>query len=76
MRVSRYHSTGRAVVEIFCPAWTGGSARQCWFVAEFPNKEYVFITIWIDNEVDEVLIVERVGQFWREILPVLSGMSD
>lgn len=30
----------------------------------------------IDNEVAEVFTVERVGQLWKEILPILTGMSD
>ena len=76
MSVPRYHFTGRTVVEILSPTWTGGSARQHWFVAEFPNKEYMFTIIRIDNEVAEVLIVERHGHFWRKILPILGGMSN
>lgn len=72
MSVPRYPTTCRTVVEIFSPTGTGGSAQQCWFVAEFPNKEYVFTVIRIDNEVAEVLI----GHFWKEILLIVSGMNN
>ena len=75
MSVPRYHSTGRTAVEILSSTWTGGSARKCWFVAEFPRKEYVFTAIRINNKVAEVLIVETCGHFWRENLPILAWVG-
>lgn len=66
-------TTPLAVVEIFSPTWTGGFVKQCWFVAEFPEKEYTSIVISTDNKVFGVPIGERCGCFWR--FSILGGID-
>lgn len=44
-------TTPLAVVEMFSPTWMGGFVKQCWYVAEFPKKEYASIVIRTDNKV-------------------------